>query len=85
MSVITDTQEIEVKGPVEPRRFRPGNTIGPISKVKRKYLNQSVSENSRNYLNETTRKVVVSFKRRKWVNPVFYQLCVTRNLLSSRL
>lgn len=32
MSVITDTQEIEVKGPVEPRHFRPGNTVGPIKK-----------------------------------------------------
>lgn len=70
MFVITDIQEIEVKGPVEPRRFRPGNTVGPISKVKRKYLNQSVSENSR----YRARRVVVSFKRRKWVNSVFY-LC----------
>lgn len=70
MFIITDIQEIEVKGPVEPRHFRPGNTVGPISKVKRKYLNQSVSENSR----YRTRKVVVSFKRIKWVNPVFY-LC----------
>lgn len=39
-SVITATQEIEVKGPVEPTRFRPGKTIGPLSKVKKKYLSQ---------------------------------------------